>query len=61
MPAADPIIGMNLSSSQTELVQSWGLGNSGPKAHVKHIVIKIKWYKQRACMFDFYFYGQAAL
>jgi hypothetical protein len=28
-PAADPIIGMNLSSSQTELVQSWGLGHSG--------------------------------
>jgi hypothetical protein len=24
MLAADPIIGMNLSSSQTELVQSWG-------------------------------------
>ncbi len=24
MPAADPIIGMNLSSSQRELVQSWG-------------------------------------
>jgi hypothetical protein len=30
MLAADPIIGMNLSSSQTELVQSWGLGHSGP-------------------------------
>jgi hypothetical protein len=29
MPAAHPIIGMNLSSSQTELVQSWGLGHSG--------------------------------
>jgi len=28
MPAADPIIGMNLSSSQMELVQSWGLGHS---------------------------------
>jgi len=24
----DPIIGMNLSSSQMELVQSWGLGHS---------------------------------
>jgi len=24
MPVVDPIIGMNLSSSQTELVQSWG-------------------------------------
>jgi len=31
MPAADPIIGMNLSSSQTERVQSWGLGHSGPQ------------------------------
>jgi len=30
MPAGDPLIGMNLSSSQTELVQSWGLGHSGP-------------------------------
>jgi len=30
MPVADPIFGMNLSSSQTELVQSWGLGHSGP-------------------------------
>jgi hypothetical protein len=30
MPAVDPIIGMNSSSSQTELVQSWGLGHSGP-------------------------------
>jgi hypothetical protein len=29
MPAAEPIIGMNSSSSQTELVQSWGLGHSG--------------------------------
>jgi hypothetical protein len=29
MLAADPIIGMNFSSSQTELVQSWGLGYSG--------------------------------
>jgi hypothetical protein len=29
MPGADPIIGMNLSSSQTELVQSGGLGHSG--------------------------------
>jgi hypothetical protein len=28
MLAVDPIIGMNLSSSQTELVQSWGLGHS---------------------------------
>jgi len=28
MPAIDPIIGMNLSPSQTELVQSWGLGHS---------------------------------
>ncbi len=27
MPAADPITGM--SSSQTALVQSWGLGHSG--------------------------------
>ncbi len=31
MPAIDLKIGMNLSSSQTELVQSWGLGHSGPK------------------------------
>jgi hypothetical protein len=61
MPAADPIIGMNLSSSQTELVQSGGLGHSGPIAHVDHIVIKIQWYKQRTCMLDLYFYGQAAL
>jgi len=30
MPALDSIIGMNLSSSQIELVQSWGLGHSGP-------------------------------
>jgi hypothetical protein len=30
MPAGDPIIGMNLRSSQTELVQSWGLGFSSP-------------------------------
>jgi hypothetical protein len=30
MPVVDPIIGMNLSSSQMELVQSWGLGHSGP-------------------------------
>jgi len=30
MPAGDPIFGMNLSSSQTELVQLWGLGHSGP-------------------------------
>jgi hypothetical protein len=30
MPAGEPIIGMNLSSSQTELVQSRGLGHSGP-------------------------------
>jgi len=29
MPAADPIIGMNFSSSQMELVESWGLGHSG--------------------------------
>jgi hypothetical protein len=29
MPAIDPIIRMNSSSSQTELVQSWGLGHSG--------------------------------
>jgi len=28
MPAAYPIIGMNLSSSQMELVESWGLGHS---------------------------------
>jgi hypothetical protein len=30
MPIVDPIIGMNLSSSQMELVQSWVLGHSGP-------------------------------
>jgi hypothetical protein len=30
MPTKDPIIGMNLSSSQTELVQSWGLVHSSP-------------------------------
>jgi hypothetical protein len=30
MPAGYPIIGMNLSSSQTELLQSWGLSHSGP-------------------------------
>ncbi len=30
MLVVDPIIGMNLSSSQKELVQSWGLGHSGP-------------------------------
>jgi hypothetical protein len=30
MLVADPIIGMNLNSSQTKLVQSWGLGHSGP-------------------------------
>jgi hypothetical protein len=29
MPVADPIIGMNLSSSKTKLVQSWGLGHFG--------------------------------
>jgi len=29
MPTRDPIIGMNLNSSQMELVQSWGLGHSG--------------------------------
>jgi hypothetical protein len=29
MLALDSIIEMNLSSSQTELVQSWGLGHSG--------------------------------
>jgi len=29
MLAADPISGMNLSSSQTELVQSWRLGHFG--------------------------------
>jgi hypothetical protein len=29
MPIKDPIIGMNLSSSQRELVQSWGLGHFG--------------------------------
>jgi hypothetical protein len=32
MPIVDPIIGMTLSSSQMELVQSWGLlGHSGRK------------------------------
>jgi hypothetical protein len=31
MPGINPIIGMNLSSSQTELVQSWGLGHFGRK------------------------------
>ncbi len=30
MPTAYPIIGMNLSSSQMKLVQSWGLGHSNP-------------------------------
>ncbi len=30
MHAVNPIIGMNLNSSQTKLVQSWGLGHSGP-------------------------------
>ncbi len=30
MAARDPIIGINLSSSQTELVYSWGLGHFGP-------------------------------
>jgi hypothetical protein len=29
MLVVDPINGMNMSSSQTELVQSWGLGHSG--------------------------------
>jgi hypothetical protein len=29
MPAVNPIIGMNLNSSQTELVHSWGLGHFG--------------------------------
>jgi hypothetical protein len=29
MLVGDPIIGINLSSSQMELVQSWGLGHSG--------------------------------
>jgi hypothetical protein len=29
MLVANPIIGMNLNSSQIELVQSWGLGHSG--------------------------------
>jgi hypothetical protein len=29
MHVVDLIIGMNLSSSQIELVQSWGLGHSG--------------------------------
>jgi hypothetical protein len=29
MHATYPIIGMNLSSSQMELVQSWGLGHFG--------------------------------
>jgi len=28
MLVGDPIIGMNLSSSQMRLVQSWGLGHS---------------------------------
>jgi len=37
--AANPIIGMNLSSSQTELMQSWGLGHSGPLP--PHIAIVI--------------------
>jgi hypothetical protein len=31
MPTTKPIIGMNLSSSQIELMQSWGLGHSGRK------------------------------
>ncbi len=30
MHVGDPIIGMNLNSSQTELVQSWGPGHFGP-------------------------------
>jgi len=34
MPAIDPIIGMNSSSSQTELVQSWGLGHSGLRSQL---------------------------
>jgi len=29
MPIGDIIIGMNLSSSQTESMLSWGLGHSG--------------------------------
>jgi hypothetical protein len=37
MPAANPIIGMNLSSSQTELVQSWGLGHSGQFSESKNL------------------------
>jgi len=57
MAAADPIIGMN--SNGTGAVM--GLGHSGPKAHVDHIGIKIKWDKQCTCMLDFYFYGHAAL
>ncbi len=31
MPTRDPIIRMNLSSFQTELVQSWGLGHLSPR------------------------------
>jgi hypothetical protein len=38
MPAGDPLIGMNLSSSQMELVQRWGLGHSGPQ--VQSISVK---------------------
>jgi len=39
MPVVDPIIGMNLGSSQMELVQSWGLGHSGQsQAHDPNFV-----------------------
>jgi hypothetical protein len=39
MRATNPIIGTNLNSSKTELVQPWGLGHSGPL--VPHVTIAI--------------------
>ncbi len=37
------IIGINTSSSQTELVQSWGLGNSSPiSGHIKSETIRFE-------------------
>jgi hypothetical protein len=47
MFVGDPIIGMNLSSSQAELVQSWGLGNSNPETRGGH-------YEKRKVLRDFF-------